>query len=188
MDRRATPMMCLDPIGQSWNAWCPQNETFAFVSSPRDGLGKTNRQWIVPPTAHRGMRPVQISSPLTFHSTVHWLSPNAVLIIVPSTFGSASLEIPPPIDVLRNVPHFWHAMTKMNIHYTSKWKISFNLTLTSVGPAYIIGEGKMATMVEFGSSSPSSSTAACCFMRQASGTSSSLVQPPSGCSSSTGRR
>lgn len=87
MDRRATPMMCLDPIGQSWNACCPQNETLAFVSSRRDGLGKTNRQWIVPPTAHKGMCPVQISSPLTFHSTVHWLSPNAVLIIVPSTFG-----------------------------------------------------------------------------------------------------
>lgn len=57
---------------------------------------------------------------------------------------------------------------------------------TSVGPAYIIGEGKIATMVLAGSRTPSSKTAACCFMRQSKGTSSSLVQPPTGCSRRTG--
>lgn len=62
------------------------------------------------------------------------------------------------------------------------------LVFTSVGPAYIMGEGKIATTVESGLRTPSSSTAACCFIRQCSGTSSSLVQPPSGWSSRTGRR
>lgn len=57
---------------------------------------------------------------------------------------------------------------------------------TSVGPAYIMGDGKMATMVCSGSRTPSSRTAACCFMRQSSGTSSSLVQPPRGCRRRTG--
>lgn len=65
---------------------------------------------------------------------------------------------------------------------------TFLIIITSVGPAYIMGEGKMATMVDSGFRTPSSSTAACCFILQGSGTSSSLVQPPSGWSSRTGRR
>lgn len=80
-----------------------------------------------------------------------------------------------------------------NVYYWSKTALEISkcwcvMFLTSVGPAYIMGEGKMATTVEAGSSRPSSSTAACCLMRHGSGTSSSLVQPPRGCSSSTGRR
>lgn len=59
---------------------------------------------------------------------------------------------------------------------------------TSVGPAYIMGDGKMATTVVSGFRIPSSSTAACCFMRHIKGTSSSFVQPPSGWRRSTGRR
>lgn len=57
---------------------------------------------------------------------------------------------------------------------------------TSVGPAYIMGEGKIATMVLDGSRMPSSRTAACCFILQLRGTSSSLVQPPRGWSRRTG--
>mmetsp|Transcript_15109 Transcript_15109/g.48189 ORF Transcript_15109/g.48189 Transcript_15109/m.48189 type:complete len:400 (+) Transcript_15109:431-1630(+) len=59
---------------------------------------------------------------------------------------------------------------------------------TSVGPAYIMGDGKMAsTVLSLSRYSPFSSTAWCCSMRTCKGTSSLLVQPPSGCSSSTGR-
>ena len=62
-----------------------------------------------------------------------------------------------------------------------------NENSTSVGPAYIMGLGKMAMTVDSLSSSPSSSTALCCSILTARGTSSSLVQPPRGCSSRTGR-
>ena len=62
-----------------------------------------------------------------------------------------------------------------------------NENFTSVGPAYIMGLGKIAMTVDSLSSSPSSSTALCCSILTARGTSSSLVQPPRGCSSRTGR-
>ena len=57
---------------------------------------------------------------------------------------------------------------------------------TSVGPAYIMGEGKMARTVEVGSNTPASMMAWCCFILTDRGTSSSLVQPPRGCRRSTG--
>ena len=57
---------------------------------------------------------------------------------------------------------------------------------TSVGPAYIIGLGKMAMTVESGSSTPSFITAWCCSILTFRGTSSFLVNPPRGCSSRTG--
>ena len=57
---------------------------------------------------------------------------------------------------------------------------------TSVGPAYIIGDGKMARTVLSGSRTFSSSMVWCCSIRTGSGTSSSLVQPPRGWSSRTG--
>ena len=63
-------------------------------------------------------------------------------------------------------------------------RLSFD---TSVGPAYIMGLGKMAMTVESLSSSPSSRTALCCSILVARGTSSSLVHPPRGCNSRTGR-
>ena len=53
-----------------------------------------------------------------------------------------------------------------------------SVVVTSVGPAYIMGEGKIAMTVFSGSSTFSSKMAACCFMRTGSGTSSSLVHPP----------
>lgn len=58
--------------------------------------------------------------------------------------------------------------------------------LTSVGPAYIMGEGNMATTVDAGSSTLSSNMAACCCILTGRGTSSSLVHPPRGCKSSVG--
>ena len=57
---------------------------------------------------------------------------------------------------------------------------------TSVGPAYIMGDGNIASTVLSGSSTPSSSTAWCCLMRVLRGTSSALVQPPRGWSRRTG--
>ena len=57
---------------------------------------------------------------------------------------------------------------------------------TSVGPAYIIGEGNIAITVFSGSSTPSSITAWCCAIRTGKGTSSCLVHPPKGCSNNTG--
>lgn len=57
---------------------------------------------------------------------------------------------------------------------------------TSVGPAYIMGEGKMASTVDLGSKTPSVNTATCCSILVGRGTSSSFVQPPRGCSRSTG--
>ena len=50
--------------------------------------------------------------------------------------------------------------------------------LTSVGPAYIIGDGKMAITVESGSRTLSFKTARCCSILTGRGTSSSFVQPP----------
>ena len=49
---------------------------------------------------------------------------------------------------------------------------------TSVGPAYIIGDGKIAITVRSGSRIPSFMTALCCSIRTGSGTSSSFVHPP----------
>ena len=78
---------------------------------------------------------------------------------------------------------------------------------TSVGPAYIIGDGKIAKIVDFLSRTPSSRIASCCFILEkklksisrkivhklvlfvyltSRGTSSSLVHPPKGCKSRTG--
>jgi len=57
---------------------------------------------------------------------------------------------------------------------------------TSVGPAYIIGEGNIATTVDAGSSTASFNMAACCCILTGRGTSSSLVQPPKGCKSRVG--
>lgn len=61
-----------------------------------------------------------------------------------------------------------------------------NHQLTSVGPAYIIGLGKIAKTVDCLSSILSSNTASCCRILTGSGTSSSLVQPPKGFNSKTG--
>lgn len=52
------------------------------------------------------------------------------------------------------------------------------IILTSVGPAYIIGDGKIAITVEAGSRIFASRIAACCFILVGRGTSSSLVHPP----------
>lgn len=50
--------------------------------------------------------------------------------------------------------------------------------LTSVGPAYIIGDGKIAKTVDSGSKIFSFRTALCCSILVFKGTSSSFVQPP----------
>ena len=71
--------------------------------------------------------------------------------------------------------------------YVFMFELELLLVQTLILPAYIIGEGKMARTVESASRKlPSSSTALCCSMRTLSGASSSLVQPPRGCSKSTG--
>lgn len=59
-------------------------------------------------------------------------------------------------------------------------KLKFISQLTSVGPAYIMGDGKIAMTVLFGSNTPSSIMALCCSILTGRGTSSLLVQPPSG--------
>ena len=72
------------------------------------------------------------------------------------------------------------------VWYASLLPITQVTKHTSVGPAYIIGDGNIARTVLSGSSTPSSRTAWCCLMRVLRGTSSAFVQPPRGWRRRTG--
>ena len=79
------------------------------------------------------------------------------------------------LPVTRRPGHSHDASLNHGILYNSMGSMS---ELTSVGPAYIIGEGKIAITVLAGSRTFSSNNAWCCFILHGNVTSSSLVQPP----------
>lgn len=75
----------------------------------------------------------------------------------------------------------WRAIEPAQTKYITKPKIySFSVLKvnTSVGPAYIMGEGKIAKTVFWACKTPSLKTAKCWFILTGNGTSSSLVHPP----------